>query len=126
MNNKKDAQNSWVYSTLRLAVLISMVCVFAAPAYADGFNMRVVNSLTKDGGLGMSDVEDLLGSPFETVEIAESNEGCVEGWMYTEVIMKGFTVKAIQVLTVFFDEDGYVCSTFITDGDKLSETTDRK
>ena len=110
-----------------ILMLVGIVSLNSTPAYADGFKMKHVNSLTEDGGLGMSDVEDLFGSPFETVEIAESENGCVEGWMYTEVIMKGITVKSVQMLTVYFDEDGYVCSTHFVDGEKdISETKDRE
>ncbi len=112
--------------TITLMLMACMTCIYSAPVFADGFKMRTINAFTKDGGVGMSDVEDKLGSPFETVEIAESEHGCVEGWMYTEVIMKGVTVKSIQILTVYFDEDGYVCSTHITDGEKLNETKDRE
>jgi len=109
-----------------ILLLVGVVSLNSTPAYADGFNMKTVNSLTDDGGVGMSDVEDLFGAPFETVEIPGSEDGCLEGWLYTEVIMDGFELKAAQVLTVYFDEDGYVCSTHITDGDKLDETKERE
>ena len=107
-------------------LLLSMTCVLSAPVFADGFNLKVVNSLTEDGGLGMSDVEDLLGTADEIYDIPETDSGCAEIWTYTEVIMKGFKLIAAQVLMIYFDEDGYVCSTFITDGDKLSETKERE
>ena len=55
---------------------------------------------------------------------ARSEEGCVEAWFYNEVVMDGMTPIA-HVLTVFFDEDGYVCSTFLTDGGDLSVSRDR-
>ena len=35
--------------------------------------------------------------------------------MYTEVVMRGLTVESAQVLTVYFDEDGYVCDTHLID-----------
>lgn len=107
-----------------LALCVAILVV--GSAYADGFKMRQVKSLTKDGGASMSRVEELYGEPIEKVEIAKSETGCVEAWMYSEVIMKGLQVKAIQMLTVFFDEDGYVCGTYITDGEKLDESRDRE
>ena len=115
-----------LHSKLVAPTVVCTAIVIAAAAYADGFKMRQVNSLTKDGGASMAEVEEKYGEPFERVEMAKSDQGCVEAWMYSEVIMKGLQVKAIQVLTVYFDEDGYVCGTYITDGDKLDESRDRE
>ncbi len=108
------------------ALVAAVAWLISAPAYGDGFDMKMIASLTEGKGSSKSDVEKLLGSPFETVEIARSENGCVEGWFYSEVIMDGLTVKATQVLTVFFDENGHVCSTYITDGDKLDEERNRE
>ena len=107
-----------------LAFCIAFLVV--SSAYADGFKMRQVKSLTKDGGASMARVEELYGEPIEKIEMARSETGCIEAWMFSEVIMKGMQVKAIQMLTVYFDEDGYVCGTYITDGNKLDESRDRE
>jgi hypothetical protein len=111
---------------LLVLLVASASFLISVPVNADGFDLKTIRSLTNDDGVGMSDVEGLFGAPFETVEIAKSDNGCTEAWLFSEVIMKGTKVKAIQMLTVYFDEDGYVCGTYITDGDGLNETRNRE
>jgi hypothetical protein len=110
---------------LLICCVLGLFSCVAPSSNTSGFDMAAIELLTTGEDKGMSDVEEQFGAPFEKTEIAKSDNGCVEAWFYSEVIMRGMTVASTQVLTVFFDEDGYVCSTYITDGSDLDESLDR-
>ncbi len=57
-----------------------------------------------------SDVEKLFGKPVSSAPIKKTEEGCIELWIYTEVIMQGFVPVKTAFLYVGFDEKGFVCS----------------
>jgi hypothetical protein len=109
-----------------LVAALSMTVLIGTFAYASGFKMKQVNALIKDGGASMSEVEDKFGTSFQKVDVGGSEYGCVEGWFYTEAVTKRGKVTGVQTLVVYFDEDGYVCGTYITDGEKLDEERNRE
>ena len=102
--------------SLSLLVLIA-VFVMTAPLYADqsqGFDRQKVKLLTAEK-VSKAGVKKLFGEPTTTASIQKTEEGCIELWIYTEVIMDGITLVKTEFLYVGFDEEGDVCSVEVTD-----------
>ena len=102
--------------SLSLAVLIALSLV-ASSLYADqsqGFDAQKVKLLTGADKKSKSDVEKLFGEPVSTAPIQKTEEGCVELWIYTEVIFDGVVPVKTEFLYVGFDDKGYVCSAEVT------------
>ena len=105
-------RHSTLMWSLSLLVLIS-VFVMTSPLYADqsqGFDRQKVKLLTGAEKQSKADVEKLFGEPTATAPIQKTEEGCIELWIYTEVIMDGITLVKTEFLYVGFDEEGFVCS----------------
>jgi hypothetical protein len=62
-----------------------------------------------------ADVEKLFGEPVSTAPIQKTEEGCIELWIYTEVIFDGIVPVKTEFLYVGFDEKGFVCSAKVTE-----------
>ena len=110
-------KNSKLIWLLSLFVLISVVSM-ASTLYADqsqGFDRQKVKLLTGAEKQSKADVEGLFGEPTATVPIQKTEEGCIELWIYTEVIMDGIVPVKTEFLYVGFDEEGYVCSAEVTE-----------
>lgn len=103
--------------------LLSLVVVIAlslmtASLYADqsqGFDPQKVTLLTGTDEKSKADVEELFGEPVSTAPIQKTEEGCVELWIYTEVIFDGVVPVKTEFLYVGFDEQGFVCSAEVTE-----------
>ena len=110
---KKHSKSMW---SLSILVLIS-VFVMTSSLYADqsqGFDRQKIKLLTGAEKQSKADVDGLFGEPTATAPIKKTEEGCIELWIYTEVVMDGFTPIKTEFLYVGFDEKGYVCSAEVT------------
>ena len=106
---KRHLKSMWSFSLL----VVIAVFVMTSPLYADqlqGFDRQKVKLLTDAEKQGKADVKKLFGEPTATAPIQKTEEGCIELWIYTEVIMDGFVLVKTEFLYVGFDEEGYVCS----------------
>ncbi|MBN1254037.1 MAG: hypothetical protein JXA50_02080 [Deltaproteobacteria bacterium] len=111
---KKHSKSMW---PLSLLVLIA-VFIMTFPLYADqsqGFDRQKVKLLTDAAKESKAEVKTLFGEPTTTAPIKKTEEGCIELWIYTKVIMDGITLVKTEFLYVGFDEAGYVCSAEVTD-----------
>jgi hypothetical protein len=114
---KKHLKSMWSVSLL---VLIA-VFVMTFPLYADqtqGFDRQKVKLLAEADKECKAEVKTLFGEPTATAQIKKTEEGCIELWIYTKVIMDGITLVKTEFLYVGFDEEGYVCSAEVTDEKK--------
>ena len=103
--------------SLPLVVVITL-SVMTASLYADqtqGFDPQKVKQLTGAEKKSKADVEKLFGEPVSTAPIQKTEEGCVELWIYTEVIFDGAVPVKTEFLYVGFDENGFVCSAEVTE-----------
>ena len=110
-------RNSTLMWSLSLLVLIAFF-VMTFPLYAgqsQGFDRQKVKLLTGAEKQSKADVKKLFGEPTSTAPIKKTEEGCIELWIYTEVIMDGITLVKTEFLYVGFDEEGYVCSAEVTE-----------
>ena len=103
--------------SLSLVVVIALA-VITASLYADqtqGFDPQKVKQLTGAEKKSTEDVVKLFGEPVTTAPIQKTEEGCVELWIYTEVIFDGAVPVKTEFLYVGFDEQGFVCSAEVTE-----------
>jgi hypothetical protein len=103
--------------SLSIMVVIAL-SLMTATLYADqsqGFDPQKVKQLTGTDKKSKADVEKLFGEPVSTAPIQKTEEGCVELWIYTEVIFDGVAPVKTEFLYVGFDEKGFVCSAEVTE-----------
>jgi hypothetical protein len=103
--------------SLSLVVVIAL-SLMTASLYADqsqGFDPQKVKLLTGTDKKSKAEVATLFGEPVSTAPIQKTEEGCVELWIYTEVIFDGAVPVKTEFLYVGFDEQGFVCSAEVTE-----------
>lgn len=92
--------------SLSLVVVIAL-SLLTASLYADqsqGFDPQKVKQLTGTDKKSKAEVATLFGEPVSTAPIQKTEEGCVELWIYTEVIFDGAVPVKTEFLYVGFDE----------------------
>jgi hypothetical protein len=97
---------------LSLAVLISVFFIASSPraVQPEAFDAQKVRQLSGGDKKSKTDVEKLFGKPVSTAPIKKTKEGCIELWIYSDVIMDGYTPVKSELLYVGIDEKGVVCS----------------
>jgi hypothetical protein len=99
-------------------LVVIALCVMTVSLYAgqsQGFDPQKVKQLTGTEKKSKADVETLFGEPVSTAPIQKTEEGCIELWIYTEVIFDGAVPVKTEFLYVGFDEQGFVCSAEVTE-----------
>jgi hypothetical protein len=95
-----------------LALLISVFLIASSlqAVQPEAFDAQKVRQLSGGDKKNRSDVEKLFGKPVSTAPIKKSGEGCVELWIYSDVIMDGYTPVKTELMYIGIDEKGLVCS----------------
>ena len=101
--------------SLVVVIAISLMTPSLYAGLTQGFDLQKVKQLTGTEKKSREDVEKLFGEPVSTAPIQKTEEGCVELWIYTEVIFEGVVPVKTQFLYVGFDEQGFVCSAEVTE-----------
>ena len=91
-----------------LLVLVPWSLLYAEEFTA--FDSKKVKLLTSDEKKTKLDVEKLFGKPDTSAPIQKTQEGCVELWVYTKIVMTGRALGGAEILYVGFNGDGLVCS----------------
>lgn len=97
-------------SSLVVLIAFSFIILSSYAAEPQGFDPQKVKLLTGADKKSKADVEKLFGEPVSTAPIQKTEEGCIELWIYTEVIFDGIVPVKTEFLYVGFDENGFVCS----------------
>jgi len=102
------------YGICLLSILVfTSFCIFGSPLYADqaqNFDPQKVKQLKSSEKKSKSDVKALFGEPTSTAPIKKTEEGCIELWIYVEVVLEGYKPVQNEFLYIGFDESESVCS----------------
>ncbi len=93
--------------------MIAFVFFHSSFLYAEPykvFDAKKVKLLTSAEKKNKSDVEKLFGKPDTSAPIQKTEEGCIELWIYTKIVMTGRVLEGSEILYVGFNGDGFVCS----------------
>jgi hypothetical protein len=74
------------------------------------FDAKKVKLLTGAEKKNKADVVKLFGKADTSAPVQKTEEGCIELWIYTKVVMAGLVPEKTEILYVGFNDDGFVCS----------------